>query len=212
MDCSTPVFHVLHHLLELVQTHVHWLGNDIQPSHSLLPLLLRPSIFSRVFSNESVLCIRWPKYWRFRFSISPSNEYSRLISFRMDWFDLLEVQGTLKSFFQHHNSKALVLWCSAFFMVQLSHPYMTTGKTIALTRRTFAHRWVGTSPRNSWTPTLPTSKGTLASGPLQDTANTPVGQRQPRTPSVLALPTSRPILASRTTQVPAPPTGRATPA
>ena len=148
----------------------------------------------------------------FSFSISPSNEYSRLISFRIDWFDILEVQGTLKSFFQHHNSKALVLWCSAFFMVQLSHPYMTNGKTIALTRQTFAHRQVGTSPRNSWTPTLPTSKGTLASGPLQDTANTPAGQRQPRTPSVRALPTSRPILASRTTQVPAPPTGRATPA
>ena len=135
MDCSTPVFHTLHHLLELAQTHVHGVGNDIQPSCSLLPLLLWPSIFPsiRVFSNESALHIRWPKYWRFSFSISPSIEYSRLISFRIEWFDILEVQGTLQNFFQHHNSKASVLWCSAFFMVQLSHPYMTTGKTIALT-------------------------------------------------------------------------------
>ncbi|CAN0470004.1 unnamed protein product [Rangifer tarandus platyrhynchus] len=91
----------------------------------------------RVFSKESVLHIRWPKYWSFSFSMSPSNEYSGLISFRMDWLDLLAVQGTLKSLFQHHSSKASILWCSAFFIVQLSHPYMTTGKTIALTRRTF---------------------------------------------------------------------------
>ena len=104
-----------------------------------LPLLLPPSIFPsiRVFSNESVLRIRWPKYWSFSFSISPSNEYSGLISFRTDWLDLLSVQGTLKSLLQHHSSKASILWCSAFFMVQLSHPYMTTGKTIALTRLTF---------------------------------------------------------------------------
>ena len=103
------------------------------------PLLLLPSIFPsiRVFSNESVLHIRWLKYWSFSFSISPSNEYSRLISFRMDWLDLFEVQGTVKSLLQHHSSKASILWCSAFFMGQLSHPYMTTGKTIALTRRTF---------------------------------------------------------------------------
>ena len=102
-------------------------------------LLLSPSIFPsiRVFSNESVLCIRWPKYWSFSFSISPSNEHSGLISFRMDWLDLLAVQGTLKSLLQHHCSKALILRCLAFFTVQLSHPYMTTGKTIALTRRTF---------------------------------------------------------------------------
>ena len=92
---------------------------------------------SRVFSNESVLRIRYPKDWSFKFSISPSNEYSGLIFFRMDWLDLLEVQGTLKSLLQHHNSKASILWCSAFFTVQLSHPYMTTGKIIALTRRTF---------------------------------------------------------------------------
>ena len=102
-------------------------------------LLLLPSIFPsiRVFSNESVLHIKWPKYWNFSFNISPSNEYSELISFRMDWLNLLAVQGTLKSLLQHHSSKALILWCSAFFIVQLSHPYMTTGKTIALTRRTF---------------------------------------------------------------------------
>ena len=105
----------------------------------LCHLLLLPSLFPsiRVFSNEWVLCIRCPKYWSFSFSISPSNEYSGLISFRMDWLDLLAVQGTLKSLLQHHNSKASILRCSAFFMVQLSHPYMTTGKTIALTRWTF---------------------------------------------------------------------------
>ena len=103
------------------------------------PLILLPSIFPsmKIFSNESVLCIRWPKYWSFSFSISSSNEYSGLISFRMDWFDLLEVPGTLKSLLQHHSSKASFLWHSAFFIVQLSHPYMTTGKTIALTRQTF---------------------------------------------------------------------------
>ena len=103
------------------------------------PLLLLPSIFPsiRVFSNESALHIRWPKYWSFSFSIIPSNGYSVLISFRMDWLDLLEVQGTLKSFLQHHSSKASILQCSAFFIVQLSHPYMTTGKTVALTRWTF---------------------------------------------------------------------------
>ena len=103
------------------------------------PVLLPPSIFPsiRVFSNESVLCIRWPKYLSFSFSISPSNEYSELISFRMDWLDLLAVQGTLKSLLQHHSSKVSILWCSAFLIVQLSHPYMTAGKTIALTRRTF---------------------------------------------------------------------------
>ena len=103
------------------------------------PLLLPPSIFPsiRVFSNESALCIRWPKYWSFSFSISPSSEYSGLIYFRIDCLDLLAVQETLKSFLQHHSSKASILQCSAFFIVQLSHPYMTTGKTIALTRQTF---------------------------------------------------------------------------
>ena len=113
----------------------------VMPSNYLVlccPLLLLPSILPsiRVFSNELAFCIRWPKYWSFSFRISPSNEYSGLISFRIDWFDFPEVQGTLKSLLQHHSSKASILWHSVFFMVQLSHPYMTTGKTIALTRRT----------------------------------------------------------------------------
>ena len=114
----------------------------VTPSNHLIfchPLLLPPSIFPsiRVFSQESVLCIRWPKYWSFSFSISPSNEYSGLISFRMNWLDLLAVQGTLKSLLQHHSTKASILWHSAFLIVQLSHLYMTTGKTKALTRQTF---------------------------------------------------------------------------
>ena len=113
----------------------------VMPSNHLIcrPLLLPPSIFLsiRVFSDKSVLRIRWPKYWSFSFSISPSSEYSGLISFRTDWLDLLAVQGTLKSHLQHHSSKASILWHSAFFIVQLSHPYMTIGKTIALTRQTF---------------------------------------------------------------------------
>ena len=115
---------------------------SVMPSNHLIllhPLLLLPSIFPsiRVFSSESALCMRWPKYWTFSFSISPSREHPGLISFRMDWLDLLAVQGTLKSLLQHHSSKASILQRSAFFTVQLSHPYMTTGKTIALTRRTF---------------------------------------------------------------------------
>ena len=111
-------------------------------SSSVDPLFLPPSIFPsiRVFSNESALRIRWPKYWSFSFNISPSNEYSGLISFRMDWLDLLAVQGTLKSLLQHHSSKASILWCPAFFIIQLSHSYMTIGKTIALTRLTFVGR------------------------------------------------------------------------
>ena len=118
---------------------------SVMPSNHLIlccPLLLLASIFPRirVFSNESVLRIRWPKYWSFGFSISPSNEYSGLISFGMDWLDLLAVQETLKSLLQHHSSKALILWRSAFFVVQLSHPYMTTGKTIALTRWSFVSK------------------------------------------------------------------------
>ena len=115
---------------------------SVMPSNCLVlchPLLLSPSIFprNRVFSNESVLSIRWLKYWSFSFSISPSNEYSRLISFRIDWFDLLAVQVILKSLLQHHSSKALILWHSTFFVVQFLYPYMTTGKTMALTRWTF---------------------------------------------------------------------------
>ena len=118
---------------------------SVMPSNHLIlrcPFLFLPSLFPsfRVFANESVLHIRWPKYWNFSFSISPSNEYSGLISFTIGWFDLLAVQGTLKSLLQHHSSKASVLQCSAFFMVQLSHPYMTTGKTTALTRWTFVSK------------------------------------------------------------------------
>ena len=138
MDCSTPGPPVHHQLLESTQTHVHWAGDAIQPSYSLSspspPALIFPSI--RVFSNESVLGIRWPKYWNFSFSIIPSNEHLGLISFRMDWLDLLALEGTFKSLLQHHSSKASILQRSAFFTVQLSHPYMTTGNTIVLTRWT----------------------------------------------------------------------------
>ena len=139
MDCSTPGFPVHHQLPELAQTHVHRVSDAIQPSHPLSPLLLPPSILPsiRVFTNESAFHIRWPKYWSFSFNISPSNEYSGLISFRMDWLDLLAAQGTLKSLLQHNSSKVSILEHSAFFIVQLSHPYTTTGKTIALTRWTF---------------------------------------------------------------------------
>ena len=139
MDCSRPGFPVNHQLLELAQTHVHRVGDAIQPSHPLLspsPLAFNLSQHQSL-SNESVLHIRWSKYWSFSFSISPSNEYSGLISSRIAWLDLLAVQGTLKSLLQHHSSKASTLQCSALFIVQLSHPYMTTGKTIALTRQTF---------------------------------------------------------------------------
>ena len=137
MDCSTPGLPVHHQLPKLMSI------DSVMPSNHLIlcyPLLLPPSIFPsiRAFSNELALCIRWPKYWSFSFSISPSSEYSGLISFRMDWLDLLAVQGTLKSLLQNHSSKASILWCSVFFIVQLSHPYMTTGKTIVLTRWTFA--------------------------------------------------------------------------
>ena len=129
-------FTISQNLLKLMSTESVVPSNHFTLCH---PLLL-PSIFSsiRVFSNESALCIRWPKYWRFSFSISisPSNEYSGLISFKTDWFDFLAIQGTLKSLLQHHSSKASILWCSAFFKIQLSHPYMTTGKTIALTIHT----------------------------------------------------------------------------
>ena len=139
MDCSTTGLPGHHQLPEPTQTHVHRIGDAIQPSHPLSSPSLLPSIFPsvRVFSNESALRIRWPKYWSFSFSISPSNEYSELISFRMDWLDLLTVQGTLKSVPHHHSSKASILQCSAFFIVQLSYPYMTTGKTIVLNRWTF---------------------------------------------------------------------------
>ena len=138
MDWSTlgfPVHHQLHSLLKLMSM------DSVMPSNHLIlcHLLLLPSIFPsiRVFSNELVLHIRWPKYWTLSLSISPSNEYSELISFRVDWLDLLAVQGTLQSLLQHHSSKASILWHSDFFTVQLSHPYMTTGKTVGLTIQTF---------------------------------------------------------------------------
>ena len=138
MGCSMPSIPVLHHLLEFAQTHIHWVGDAIQPSHPLLcpsPAFHLSSI--RVFSNESAVCIRWPKYWSFSFSISPSNEYSGLISFRIDWLELLAVQGTFKSLLQHHSLKALVLRQSGFFIVQVSYPCPTSGKTLALTMETF---------------------------------------------------------------------------
>ena len=139
MDCNTLGHPVHHQLLEITQTHIHWV---VMPSNHLIlchPLLLLPSIFPsiRVFSDESVLPIRWPKYWSFSLSIIPSNEHPGLVSFRMDWLDLLAAQGTLKSLLQHHTSKASILRCLTFLIVQISHPYMTTGKTIALTRWTF---------------------------------------------------------------------------
>ena len=139
MDCSTPGLPVHHQLLEFTQTHVHWVSDAIQTSHPLsstFPPAFNPSqhqgLYKWVSSSHQVA-----KYWSFSFSISPSNEHSGLISFRMDWLDLLAVQGTLKSLLQHHSSKASILSCSAFFIVQLSYPYITTGKTIALTRWTF---------------------------------------------------------------------------
>ena len=137
MNCSTPGLPVHHQLPEFTQTHVHPVGDAIQPSHPLSspsPPAPNPSPHQSLLST---LCMRWPKYWSFSFSIIPSKEYPELISFRMDWLDLLAVQGTFKSLLQHHSSKALVLWHSAFFTVQSSHPYMTTGKTVALTRQTF---------------------------------------------------------------------------
>ena len=139
MDCSTPGFPVYHQLPELTRTHVHLVCDATHNLTLCGPLLLLPSIFLSIrdFSNESVLCIRWPKYWSFSFSISPSDEYSGLISFRIDWLDLLAVQGTHKCLLQHHSLKASILQCSVFFIVQLSHPYVTTRKTTALTKGTF---------------------------------------------------------------------------
>ena len=143
MNCSTPGFPALHHLLEFAQTHIRWISDAIQPSHPLSSPSASAFNFSsiRVFFNDLTLPIRWPKYWSFSFSISPCNKYSGLISFRIGWFDLLAVQGTLKRLFQHRGSKASILQCSAFFMAQLSHPYVTTGKTIALTIQTLLAKW-----------------------------------------------------------------------
>ena len=169
LDCSIPGFPVLHYLLEFAQIHVHWASDTIQPSHPLSsPAPPLPSVFpsTKFSSNESALWIRWPKYWSF--SISPCNEHSVLISFRIDWFDLFGVQGALRSLLHHHNSKASIFQHLASFMVQLSHLYMTTGKTIALTTWTHKHgqaapskerlvMWTWTSkgvhstPRANWT-------------------------------------------------------------
>ena len=135
--CSMPGFPVHHQLPELAQTPIRWVRDAIQPPHPLSPPSPPALNLTQQFSNESARHIKWPKYWSFSFSISPSNEYSGLISFRIDWFDLIAVQGILKSFLQHHRLKASVLRHAASFMVQLSHPYMTTGKTTALTIRTF---------------------------------------------------------------------------
>ena len=134
MDCNTLGFPVHYQFLKFAQAHVHqWCHPTI--SSSAVPFSSCPQSFPAwVFSNNSIICITWPKYWSFNFSISPSSEYSGLISFRINWLDLLSAQGTLKSLLQHHSSKASILWCSAFFMVQLWHPYITTGKIIALTR------------------------------------------------------------------------------
>ena len=142
MNHSTLGLPVHHQLLEPTQTHVRWVGDAIQPSYPLLSPSPPPSIFPsiRVFSKQSVLRIRWPKYWSFSLSISPSNEHPGMVSFRMDSLDLLAVQGTLKCFLQHHSSKESILQRSAFFTVQVSHPYMTTGKNIALTRWTFVDK------------------------------------------------------------------------
>ena len=138
-----PGFPVHHQLLKLAQTHVHRVSDALQPSLLLSPSSPAFNLSSiRVFSSESLPCIRWPKYWSSSFSISPSNEYSGLISFRIDGLDLFAVQGTLKSLLQHHSSKASILWCSAFLIAQLSHPYMTTGKITALTRWTFAGKGI----------------------------------------------------------------------
>ena len=142
MDCSTPGFPVLYYLLEFAQTHIHSGSDVFQASHPLSPLLLLPLIFPsiRVFSNESALLIRWPNSWSFPFSISHSSEYLGLIFLSINWFDLLVVQRSLKGLLQHSSFKASILWWSAFFMVQISHLYMTPGKTIALTIWTFVSK------------------------------------------------------------------------
>ena len=154
MDCSMPVFPVHHQPPEFTQTHVHWVSDATQPSHLLSSP--SPSAFyisqHQDLSKESVICIRWLKYWSLKFSISPSNEYSGLIYFRIDWFDLPAVQETLKSFLQCHNLKASIIWHLVFFIVQLSHPYMTTEKTVALTRWSFVGKVM--SPFSNMLPKL----------------------------------------------------------
>ena len=150
MDCSTPGFPVLHYVPEFAQTHVHWVGDAIYPSHPLPPLLLLPSIFPRirVFSIESTVHIRWPKYWSLSFSICPSIEYSGLFSIRIDWFDLLAVQGTLKSLYQHHNSKASIFWNSSIFMDLSSVQSLSCVRLFAIPW--IAARQASLSITNSW--------------------------------------------------------------
>ena len=161
MNCSMPGFPVLPYLLEFAQTHVQWVGDAIQTSHSLSSPPLLHSIFpsTRVFSDESVFHIRWPKYWSFSFSISPSNEYSRLISYRIDWFDLLALQRTLKSLLQHYSLKAPVLWCSTFFIVQhhnwkgpslASPPSASMGYTLREGHWVMTKWWVLSHSKASW--------------------------------------------------------------
>ena len=144
MNCSTPGLPVHHQLLEFTQTHAYWVGDAIQSSHPLLspsPPAFNLSQHQGLF-KWAALCSRWPRYWSFSFNIIPSNEYSGLISFGIDLFGLLAIQGTLRSLLHHHSSKASILWCSAFFIVQLSHPYMTTRKTIALTSKNKTGSWL----------------------------------------------------------------------
>ena len=144
MECSTPGLPIPHHLLKFAQVHVHCIGDAIQPSHPLMPLLFQPLLFPsiREFSNDSSVCIIWAKYWSFSFSIRPSCEDAGLISLKNDWFDLLAVQGTLRSLLQHHSLKTSILWHFTFFIVQVSQLYVTTGKIIALTIWTFFSRVV----------------------------------------------------------------------
>ena len=211
MDCSTPGFSVHHHLPEFAQTHVHWVGDVIQPFYPLSSP--SPPAFNlsqpRGLSSESALCIKWPKYWHFTFSISPSNEYSGLISFRMDWLDLLAVQGTLKSLLHHHSSKASFLWCSAFLIVQLSHPYMTTGKTTALTIWTFVSKvmsqenkicqsvqslspiWLFVSPVDCSTPGFPVHQQPRASSNSYPSSRWCHSFRMPNSISKLPFPKTR---------------------
>ena len=144
MDYSTPGFPIPHHLLEFAQVHIHCIGDDVQAPHPLTPLHLLPSIFPSIgdFSNELSIHVWWSKHWSFTFSISPCSQYSGLISLKMGWFDLLAVQGTFRSLLQHHSSKVSILWHSVLFTVQLSQPYMTTGKTTAMTIQTFVGKIV----------------------------------------------------------------------
>ena len=165
MDCSTPGLPVYHQLPESTQTHVHRVADHPTITSSEVPFWLLLSVFPsiRIFSNEPIVHIKWPKYWSFSFSLHPTNEYSRVIYFRIDCLDLLAVQGTLKSLLQNSSSKASILWCSAFFIVQLPHQYMTTGKTIALNRETF----VGIGNHENRNISNPKFRSTRSKGPTK---------------------------------------------